>query len=396
MASSARPTSDYTDFEHTGPGTVAGRYLRSFWQPILRSQDLQPGRPVPVRILNDSFTLFRGESGAPYLVDDRCAHRRTQLSLGWVEGEAIRCFYHGWKYDGTGQCIEQPAESEAYAAKIRIPSYPVQEYLGLVFAYLGEGPAPELPRHPEFEGSGILDVETFPRPCNYFNDIDNACDPLHVSFVHRNSRIEIDGMIDMKRISAQETDAGVAMTTIKTHEGGGLRLGQMLMPNIQLLKLPSLDPVETEWRDFISWRVPIDDEHYASFNLMYIHVPDADRPGFFARRDERRAKATAVSQQWIEPILSGSTTIDAVRDTLIDVVRLQDDVVLSGQGAIPDRGQERLGRSDVGIILLRKIWARELRAFDTGAPRKAWVRTPDVVATTGIVEAHEPPVASSR
>ncbi len=88
-------TDDYTDFEHTGPGTLAGRYMRMFWQPIYRTEDLVPGRAVPIRIMSEDFTLYRGEGGACHLVAFRCAHRGTQLSTGWVEGDCVRCRYHG-------------------------------------------------------------------------------------------------------------------------------------------------------------------------------------------------------------------------------------------------------------------------------------------------------------
>src|SRR5581483_3229460 len=79
------PASQRIDIEHTGPGTPAGRYLRSFWQPVGRSQDLAPGQSLPVLIMSERFTLYRGESGRAYVVAFRCAHRGTQLSSGWVE-----------------------------------------------------------------------------------------------------------------------------------------------------------------------------------------------------------------------------------------------------------------------------------------------------------------------
>src|SRR4051812_39441077 len=106
----------------TGPGTLAGRYLRMFWQPVYRAQDLPPGRAVPIRVMGEDLTLYRGEAaaGAPplpnpstdsgqapsppggkgqaHLVAFRCAHRGTQLSVGWVEEDCIRCRYHGWMY----------------------------------------------------------------------------------------------------------------------------------------------------------------------------------------------------------------------------------------------------------------------------------------------------------
>src|SRR5581483_9032180 len=92
-----------------------------------------------------------GEGGLPHLLAFRCAHRGTQLSTGWVEGDALRCFYHGWKYDASGRCIEQPAEPQPFNERIRIATHPVQEYLGLVFAYLGDGPVPSPLRFPELE-----------------------------------------------------------------------------------------------------------------------------------------------------------------------------------------------------------------------------------------------------
>src|SRR5262249_39926261 len=82
-------------------GTVAGRYLRSFWQPVFRARDLTAGRAFPLRIMGEDFTIYRGETGTPHVVGPRCAHRRPQLSVGWVEGDCIRCFYHGWKCDGS-------------------------------------------------------------------------------------------------------------------------------------------------------------------------------------------------------------------------------------------------------------------------------------------------------
>src|SRR4051794_16772716 len=109
-ADSAR--AEWEDYALTGPDTLAGRYLRRFWHPVSAAKELAVGRAKPLRILNEDFTLYRGEGGQPFAVAFRCAHRGTQLSTGWVEGDNLRCFYHGWAYDGNGQCVEQPAEPE--------------------------------------------------------------------------------------------------------------------------------------------------------------------------------------------------------------------------------------------------------------------------------------------
>jgi 5,5'-dehydrodivanillate O-demethylase len=375
---------NYSDFVHTDPGTLAGRFMRMFWQPVYRSQDLAAGKVVPVRIMGEDFTLYRGESGAAHLLAPRCAHRETQLSVGRVEGDCVRCFYHGWKYEASGQCVEQPAEDESFAAKIRIRSYPVEEYLGLVFAYLGEGPPPLLPRFTEFEIDGVLEVETFLRPCNYFNDLDNACDPLHVTFVHGDSRININRFIDASNLTAEENEFGLSITMPRTTHGGGLRINQYGMPNIQMLKLPSVDKAETEWRDFLSWRVPVTDYEYLSFNLNVVHITGNEASRYRAARAEAFAKATATAAELAPDVLAGKTTIEEVKQRIPDVVRLQDDVVLVAQGVIPDRSQDHLGRSDVGVILLRKIWRRELEALAKGQPIKQWSRTPGIVATSGL------------
>jgi 5,5'-dehydrodivanillate O-demethylase oxygenase subunit len=375
---------NYSDFVHTDPGTLAGRFMRMFWQPVYRSQDLAAGKVVPVRIMGEDFTLYRGESGAAHLLAPRCVHRETQLSVGRVEGDCVRCFYHGWKYEASGQCVEQPAEDESFAAKIRIRSYPVEEYLGLVFAYLGEGTPPLLPRFEEFEIDGVLEVETFLRPCNYFNDLDNACDPLHVTFVHGDSRININRFIDAANLSAEENEFGLSITMPRTTHGGGLRINQYGMPNIQMLKLPPVDKAESEWRDFLSWRVPVTDYEYVSFNLNMVHLKGNEASRYKAARTEVFAKATATAAELAPDVLAGKTTIEEVKQRIPDVVRLQDDVVLVAQGVIPDRSQDHLGRSDVGVILLRKIWRRELEAVAKGQSIKRWTRTPTVVATSGL------------
>ncbi|MBM2811214.1 MAG: hypothetical protein HW416_1973, partial [Chloroflexi bacterium] len=93
-----RQEAPWRDFVHTGPDTLAGRYLRTFWHPVYLAKDLAPGRATPIHIMGEDFTLYRGETGTPHIVAFRCAHRGTQLSTGWVEGDEIRCFYHGWKY----------------------------------------------------------------------------------------------------------------------------------------------------------------------------------------------------------------------------------------------------------------------------------------------------------
>ena len=109
---------------------------------------MQKGKAQALRVLGEDLTLYRGEGGRPYLIGGRCAHRCTVLHTGVIQGDQIRCMYHGWRYDGTGLCTDIPAEQQPRTRPIKIAGYPVHEYCGVVFAYLGEQPVPtfDLPR----------------------------------------------------------------------------------------------------------------------------------------------------------------------------------------------------------------------------------------------------------
>src|SRR5262245_35631718 len=371
------------DFVHTGPETLAGRYLRMFWQPIYLSSELKPGYAVPIRIMGEDFTLFRGESGAAYVIDFRCAHRGTQLSVGSVEEDCIRCFYHGWKYDGTGQCVEQPAEDESFAKKIKIRSCPTQEYLGLIFAYFGDGTAPPFPRYPELQGDGEIDVNTYVRYCNFFGTLENGVDQAHVPFTHAKSNFTKFGLNwDIPKITAEETDYGVAM--YGTRANGKSRVNHYIMPNILYIK-GSPDDAREGWREAFAWRVPVDDVSHRSFNVALIHVT-----GEAAQRLRERQRHQQEIISKLQPahdvaaaVLAGEMSVHDIEERP-DIVNIQDHVAQEGQGAIPIREAERLGRSDVAVILVRQIWQRELRALAQGKPTKSWFRPEQLVATSGV------------
>jgi 5,5'-dehydrodivanillate O-demethylase oxygenase subunit len=378
------PLADPTAFEYTGPGTLAGRYLRAFWQPVALAADLPPGHAQPLRVMSEDFTLYRAEDGTPHVVAPRCAHRGTQLSTGWVEGDCLRCFYHGWKYDHTGQCVEMPAEETSFPPKVRIASYATQEYLGLVFAYLGEGAPPEFPRWPEFEQEGVLTISSYVRGCNYFNALENSHDPVHLAFVHRRSAFTANGLIGVPTVEAEETPWGVAIHA--TRRGGSVRTVQFCMPNMTRRTSPPDDPAETRWQEALAWRVPIDDQAYRSFNLDLAFLTGEPAERFRRTLQEREAvrEAAGSIDELAGRVLRGELPIDTVKDHP-NVVNIQDTVAQVGQGAIADRRAERLGRSDIGIILIRKIWERELTALAAGHRLKQWKRLPELTPTVGAV-----------
>jgi 5,5'-dehydrodivanillate O-demethylase len=374
--------STYTDFAHTAPGTLAGRYLRRFWQPVYLARDLPAGWAKPLGIMSEDFTLYRGKEGAPHVVAFRCAHRGTQLSTGWVEGDCIRCFYHGWKYDSSGQCVEMPAEDPSFPPKVQIKSYPTEEYLGLIFAYLGEGEAPPLPRYPELEDDGVLEASSYTRRCNYFNNIDNSVDEAHVAFAHRDSQFTAAGLNwDVPRMSAEETDYG--MVGYGTRGNGVVRVQPFLMPNILYIKGSTDDP--NVWSDAFAWRVPIDDETHQSFNVRLIRIT-GEAARRYQEQQARRREETRVlpsASEISDAVLAGQLRIHDLPPRP-DIVNVQDNVIQEGQGAIADRSHERLGRTDAPVILVRKLWARELRALAEGRPLTEWKRPARLEATSGV------------
>jgi 5,5'-dehydrodivanillate O-demethylase oxygenase subunit len=363
-------TDERRDFAHCGPGTLAGRYLRRFWHPVQISGALQAGRPMRAQLLGEFFTLWRGESGTVNLVQDRCPHRQTLLSLGWVAGENIRCFYHGWEFNGGGQCVAQPAEKANFATKVRIRSYPAREYLGLIFAYLGEGEPPEFRHFPELEDSAAgVTVHSHPVPCNYFQRVENDLDELHVHFVHNVTTGPL-GLDELPEIRVTETDYGIRREGIRSGSGRNItRIGHFMMPNISMVDLPP-SPGHDYWTVTVSWRVPIDDESMMTYAIRL-------KGGRQQGNGEKQHGGGAIEPsplQVTEDVLAGKLRVQDLDPSYPGLFQVQDNVALAGQGRITDRSQDWLGQSDVGVILLRRIFERELGALADGKPLKDWRR----------------------
>jgi 5,5'-dehydrodivanillate O-demethylase len=366
-----------SDFVHASPGSPAGRYLRTFWQPIFHSADLAPERPVPLRIMSEWFTLYRGASGQTFLIDHRCPHRGAQLSAGWVEGDELRCFYHGWKFAGDGRCVEQPVEDNALCSRVRVRSFPTREYLGLVFAFLGEGEPPPLPLYPQFEHfDGFVEINAYLRECNYFQNLENSLDMSHVGFVHGNNRAAFTGIGHGKRLVAKESDWGVTYTY--TRPDGQSRTQQFGMPNLFYMTALPTDP-EIGWQESLFWFVPIDDERHIQFWLTRVRATSEVARLIRERRQKRRREIDLAHQDICEDILAGRLALRDVDPARVDLVQLQDDIAQVGQGRIANRNIEHLARGDVGVVAIRRLWSREVAALLEGSPLKPWART-DAIA----------------
>lgn len=356
----------------TARGTEMGDLLRRFWQPVAMSSEVAPGKALPLRVFSEDLTFYRGEDGTPYLIGGHCAHRCTRLNTGWVEGGHIRCIYHGWKYDGTGQCVEIPSEDASIAATVKIAGYPVHEYGGLVFAWLGEGAAPafDLPRKDVFERP---DRMLFTRhqfwPCNWLQQVENSLDALHVSFVHQKGKVGNFGEAvtpSLPKLDYFETDSGIRQ--VATRSADNVRTSDWTFPNNNHILVPSAFR-DGPWADLGVWMIPVDDENTVRFQLYSIPstTPEADER--MRRHFDQHGDYTPADHH--DEILRDDVYPEEV---FLELTNAQDYAAAVGQGAIVDRTRERLVSSDLGVALLRRVLLREIAAQRAGAPIKNWTR----------------------
>jgi 5,5'-dehydrodivanillate O-demethylase len=381
--------------EQTGPGTPAGRLLRMFWQPVYHSVDLKPGHPVPLRVMSEDFTLYRDEGGEAHLVAARCPHRGTKLSSAWVEGDALRCFYHGWKFAPDGRCLDQPAEESSFADKVSIRTWPVREYLGLVFAFFGEGTPPDLPLFSPFERfKGLVEVDSYLRNCNYFQNVENSLDMSHVGFVHTDNRASFNGIGLGRALSATESDWGVTYSFQRAD--GRRRIQQWGMPNVFYMTALPTEP-DVDWQESVFWWVPIDDTRHMQFSLHRVPMAGEVAQRFKARREKQRLSIDLAHQEVCEQILAGMIRLSDVDKSRVDLVRLQDDIAQVGQGVFASENPERLGKADVGVAMIRRLMRREVTALAEGRPVKDWKRTPGIVPRVwALAEEGEEALATTR
>lgn len=352
----------------TGPDTLMGKLLRRFWQPVAISERLPACTAQSLRVMSEDLTLYRGESGKPYLIGGRCAHRCTVLHTGWIEGDELRCMYHGWKYDGRGQCIETPAEKRPRPELVKIAGYPLHEYAGLIFAYMGEGapPAFELPRKEVLEDSAYRTfIEHHVWDCNWFQQIENSLDAAHVSFAHvwgRMSRFGEEISTAIPDLAYSETPAGIRQ--VATRSKTNVRVSDWTFPNNNHIVSPGPDKSDP-WFHICVWAVPVDDHHTMRFMVNAVPASAAEMIELLIGR-----RGFDPAHHYDE--LFRHHQVPDVGN--LQLIALQDYVAIRGQGVVVDRTKERLGVSDAGVTFLRRLFWRELDAIRAGQPTKAWTK----------------------
>ncbi len=180
---------DSEDLVRVGPGTAMGALMREYWVPAAMSSELQrDGAPIRLLLLGERLIGFRDSSGRVGVMDHRCPHRCASLFLGRNEENGIRCVYHGWKYDISGNCVDTPnlAGSPDFKNRIKAKAYRTTERNGLVWVYMGaRAEAPPLPRIeatllPETE----VTISFVQRECNWLQALEGDIDTSHFGFLH--------------------------------------------------------------------------------------------------------------------------------------------------------------------------------------------------------------------
>jgi 5,5'-dehydrodivanillate O-demethylase oxygenase subunit len=365
------------DLATTQAGTPGGIFMRQFWMAVYESDQLPAGRAMPIRIMGQDYVIFRTQSGVAQVMAQRCPHRGAQMHLGWVQGEELRCVYHGWKFDCTGRCTEQPAEEPGYNEKVRIKTYPTGEHMGLIFAYFGDGEAPQFPPFPEPDGEGVIEVRPSTHvPCNYLQCFENSMDEVHVAFTHAPGGSHTKIAQDLPIITAEETPWG--MMRYGTRKDGQVRHTLHYAPNAVRVFVPPFSGMDGigGWPEIMLIFTPVDDENCRWFATSKVYVTGEEADRYWTKRRQMEAEVINARpiMDVVHDIWSGKLIYEDVRHP--QLARVQDIAVQAGQGRIADRENEFLGRSDAGIVTWRRILQRELRAIANGVERKKWATPP--------------------
>ena len=375
----------------TGPGTPAGRLFRSYWIPALLGAELPSNDcpPVRVKLLSERLVAFRDSQGQLGLIDEFCAHRGVSLWFGRNEENGLRCAYHGWKYDHTGQCVEVPSEpvESGFCKKIKLKSYPLVERGGVLWTYLG--PSDKQPQLPEWEFALVPAEQSFTskriQESNWLQAMEGGIDSSHVSFLHRGD-LDSDPLFrgakanqynlrDTRPIfEVVESPGGLYIGARRDADNGNYywRITQWVMPAFTMIPPRGNHPVHGHF-----W-IPIDDENCWTWSFDYhptrpltqeqvhamregkgIHVkyvPGTFRP--FANKDNDYLIDRAAQK-------AGRTFSGVVG------IAMQDASLQESMGPIVDRTKENLVSTDNGIIMARHRLLRAVKALtdkDTTPP----------------------------
>ena len=357
----------------TGAGTPMGAMFRQYWIPALHAEELPENDcpPVRVKLLSERLIAFRDSDGKMGLIDEFCAHRGVSLWFGRNEEGGLRCPYHGWKYDVTGQCIEVPSEPEesGFCEKIKLAGYPLVKIGDILWAYMGE--KDKQPPLPEWEFATVPAEQTFSskrwQECNWLQAMEGGIDSSHVSWLHSGD-LKSDPLFkgaagnkynqqDKKPFfEVVDSDGGLYIGARRNAEEGHYywRITQWVMPSYTMIPPRGDHPVHGHF-----W-IPIDDENCWAWSFDY-------HPVRALTKDERQAMIDGhgvhvkYTPGAYRPLANKDNDYLMDREAQkrgetysgIAGIGMQDASLQESMGPIVDRSKENLVSTDNGIIMAR-------------------------------------------
>jgi len=363
------------DLTRTGPGTLMGDLFRRYWLPALHASELPApdSPPVRVKLLSENLIAFRDTLGRLGLIDEFCAHRGVSLWFGRNEECGLRCPYHGWKYDVSGQCVDLPSEGDSgpMRQRIKLKSYPCIEAGGVIWTYMGP---PELkPAPPAFEWVSVAPERRFVskrlQECNYLQALEGGIDSSHVSFLHSGA-LKSDPLFvgskgnvynerdRMPQFDVVEFEGGLLIGARRNAENNRYywRITPWILPTHTIIPPRADHPLGAH-----VW-VPIDDQNNWAWSINY-------HPARALTADERAAMTSGqgIHNKYVPGtfVPLANKTNDYLMDRAaqkagkhfsgVEGIAMQDASLQESMGPIQDRTRENLCPTDRGIVMTRRM-----------------------------------------
>jgi phthalate 4,5-dioxygenase oxygenase subunit len=368
---------------HTGPGTPGGALFRSYWIPALLAEELAENEcpPVRVKLLSERLLAFRDTQGRYGLIDEFCAHRGVSLWFGRNEENGLRCPYHGWKYDVTGQCVEVPSEpvESGYCKRIRLKSYPLVERGGILWTHMG---APDRqPPLPEFEFALVRPEQRYVakrlQESNWLQALEGGIDSSHVSWLHRGD-LNSDPLFmgakgnqynlnDARPVfEVVESPGGLYIGARRNAEGGHYywRITPWVMPSFTMIPPRGDHPVHGHF-----W-IPIDDHNCWTWSFDYHSRRALTETEVQAMRDGKGIYVTFEPGTYRprankdnDYLIDRTAQKAGITFSGVAGIAMQDASLQESMGPIVDRTKENLVSTDNGIIMARHRTLKAIKAL---------------------------------
>ena len=358
----------------TNSGTPMGELFRRYWLPALLSEELPTPDcpPVRLKLLGERLVAIRDTEGRLGVMDEFCAHRGVSLWFGRNEEGGLRCPYHGWKFDVTGQCTEVPSEEEgsAFCKRIKLKAYPLVERGGVIWIYMG--PPEQQPPLPEWEFATVPDAHRFVTKriqiCNWLQALEGGIDSSHVSFLHsgglktdplfKGAKGNEYNMNDLRpKFEVVDGDAGLYIGVRRKAEPGHLywRITPWVMPCFTMVPPRGDHPVHGHF-----W-VPIDDENCWAWSFDYHPTRplkdsevEAMRNGGGIHCKYVPGTYTPLANHTNDYLMDREKQRTGELYSGVEGIAIQDASLQESMGPIADRTREHLTGTDKGIVQTRR------------------------------------------